>query len=137
MKEVKGEFEVRGTPAEASTVTKELGLMHMKFEKKFQGSLNATGLVSMMGLMNKDIGSGGYVAIEKITGELESKSGTFFLQHNSSMYKGRPKQSISVIPDSGTGELTGIIGEMKIEIFEKKHMYTFSYELEPGDSVSK
>jgi hypothetical protein len=128
-KEVKGKFEVKGTPAEASSVIKELGLIHMKFEKKFDGHLSATGLVSMMGLMNKEIGSGGYVAVEKITGELDSKKGTFFMQHNSSMHKGSPKQSISVVPDSGTDELAGLKGEMKIDIIDGQHFYTFAYEI--------
>ena len=129
MNEVKGRFEVKGTPSEASSVIKELGLMHMRFEKYFHGPLNATGLVSMMGLMNKDMGSGGYVAVEKIEGELDSKKGTFFMQHNSSMHKGSSKQSISVMPDSGTGELTGLKGEMKIDIIDGQHFYTFAYEI--------
>lgn len=129
MKEVKGKFEVKGTPAEASSVIKDLGLMHMKFEKKFDGPLSAMGIVSMMGIMNKDNGSGGYVAIEKITGELDSKKGTFFLQHNSSMLKGNPKQSISVVPDSGTEELTGLKGDMTIDIIDGQHFYTFTFEI--------
>jgi hypothetical protein len=126
---VKGEFKVRAIPAEASSVMKELELMHLKFEKKFEGALNASGLVSMMGMMNKDIGSGGYVAIEKVSGILDSKTGTFFLQHSSSMNKGSSKQSISVVPDSGSGDLTGIKGDMKIDIMDGRHFYTFSYEL--------
>jgi hypothetical protein len=128
MKEIKGTFEVNAMPVEASSVTKELGLQHMRFEKRFDGPLSATSLVSMMGLMNKDIGSGGYVALEKITGELDSKKGTFFMQHSSSMHKGISKQSISVVPDSGTGELIGILGEMTIEIVDGKHFYTFTFE---------
>ena len=129
MNEAKGRFEVKGTPAEASSVTKELGLMHMRFEKFFHGPLHATGVVSMLGLMNKDLGSGGYVAIEKIEGELDSRKGTFLMQHNSSMHKGSSKQSISVIPDSGAGELTGLKGEMKIDIIDGQHFYTFAYEI--------
>ncbi len=129
MKEIKGMFEVKGTPVESSHVIKDLGLMQMKFEKKFDGQLNATGLVSMIGLMNKELGSGGYVAIEKISGELDTKKGSFFMQHNSSMNKGVPTQSITVVPDSGTGELSGIKGEMKIDIIDGQHFYTFRYEI--------
>jgi Protein of unknown function (DUF3224) len=129
MKEIKGKFEIKSTPIEPSSVTKELGLMHMKFDKKFEGPLSGTGVVSMMGIMNKDLGSGGYVALEKVAGELDSKKGTFYMQHSSSMQKGSPTQSISVVPDSGTAELTGIKGEMKIDIIDGQHFYTFNFEL--------
>jgi len=108
MKEIKGQFEVKATPVEANAVAKELGLMQMKFEKKFEGLLQATGLVSMMGMMNQEKGSGGSVALKKITGEVESKKGSFFLKHSATMAQRKPHQSIAVVPDSGTGDLAGI-----------------------------
>lgn len=129
MKEIKGKFEIVATPMDPSAVIKELGLMHMKFEKTFTGDLNATGMVSMMGTINRELGSGGYVAIEKISGKLLDKSGTFLLQHSSTMDKGTPHQSISVIPDSGTADLVGLRGEMKIDIVDGQHFYSFAFEL--------
>lgn len=73
--------------------------------------------------------SGGYVAIERVTGSLEGKGGSFVLQHSATMTKGKPDLTISVVPDSGTGELTGISGKMQIVIDAGKHSYVFDYTL--------
>jgi hypothetical protein len=102
--------------------------MRMRFEKRFEGPLAANSVVSMMGIMNREIGSGGYVALEKVIGELDSKRGSFCLQHSSTMSKGKPEQSIKVMPDSGTGELSAIRGHMIVDIIEGQHFYTFFYE---------
>ena len=83
----------------------------------------------MMGCMNQELGSGGYVALEIVTGSLAGRKGTFQLQHSSTMARGKPTQSVTVIPDSGTGELSGLSGKMIIDIIEKVHFYTFEYEL--------
>ena len=103
--------------------------MRMTVEKKFSGDLDATGLVSMLGMLNKDLGSGAYVALELITGTLLGRAGTFCLQHNSKMIRGRQEQSISVVPDSGHGELKGLSGEMTIDITDGKHFYNFIFEI--------
>jgi len=132
MQQIKGKFEVRGFPLEPDAVARELGLMRMKFEKQFHGTLNATGVVCMMGLINQDTGSGAYVAIEKITGEVDARSGSFHLQHSASMSNGTRKQSISVVPGTGTGALAGIEGTMVIDIVDGQHFYTFDYRLAPG-----
>ena len=74
-------------------------------------------------------GSGGYVVIEFVSGTLHSRTGTFLLQHSGSMRKGEYRMSVSVVPDSGTGELTGLSGTMAIIIEGKKHSYNFEYTL--------
>jgi len=74
-------------------------------------------------------GSAGYVAIEHVTGSIAGWSGSFVLQHSSVMDRGAPTQSISVIPDSGTGEFEGITGELTITITDGKHFYDFDYEI--------
>jgi hypothetical protein len=85
----------------------------------------------MLGAMTDVPGSGGYVAIERVSGSLEGKSGSFLLQHSSTMTRGVPKQHIFVIPDSGTGELTGLTGTMTIRIESSgAHFYEFEYALE-------
>jgi Protein of unknown function (DUF3224) len=130
MKIIKGPFEVKSLPLESDDVTKMLGAMRMRFDKRFEGGLSATSVVSMIGTFDKFLGSGGYVAIEKIMGTVEGKQGSFYLQHSSLMNRNVPTQKIVVIPDSGTEELKGIAGEMKIDI-EKggAHFYTFEYEI--------
>ncbi len=125
---IKGSFEVKGTPQTPDETTQKIGAMRMTFEKRFSGPLDATGLVSMMGVMN-DQGSGGYVALERVTGTVDGRKGSFSFQHSSTMNRGKPSQSISVIPDSGTDELKNISGEMKIDIVDGQHFYTFSYDM--------
>ena len=126
---VKGRFEVKGTPQPTDETTQKLGAMRMTFDKRFEGSLEATSIASMMGVMNMALGSGAYVAIEQLTGKLDGREGTFCLQHSSTMTRGKPSQSVLVIPDSGTGQLTGLSGSMIIDIVDKQHFYTFEYEI--------
>lgn len=74
-------------------------------------------------------GSAGYVLIERVTGTLQGRKGTFILQHTGTMNRGTPSLSITVVPDSGTGELAGLAGKLNIEITEGKHLYNFEYTL--------
>lgn len=129
MTQVKGKFEVQSSPLDADDVTRALGAARMKFEKRFEGPLTATSFVAMMGVMDRQTGSGAYVALEKVTGELQGKRGSFLLQHSSTMNRGKPSQSILIVPDSGTDALAGIHGEMVIDIVDGQHFYTLDYEL--------
>jgi hypothetical protein len=72
-------------------------------------------------------GSAGYVAMEKVTGTLHGRAGTFMLQHTGTMNRGTPSLSITVVPDSGTGALSGLTGSMQIVIDDKRHSYIFDY----------
>jgi hypothetical protein len=72
-------------------------------------------------------GSAGYVAIDHVTGTLEGRKGSFVLQHSGTMNRGAPSLSITVVPDSGTGDLAGLSGTLKIDIIDKKHFYEFDY----------
>jgi hypothetical protein len=84
----------------------------------------------MLSVLDKTIGSGGYVAMERVTGTLEGKAGSFVLQHNATMNRGAPQLNIIVVPDSGTGGLTSISGSMKIRVEAGgKHFYDFDYTL--------
>jgi hypothetical protein len=74
-------------------------------------------------------GSAGYVAMERVTGTLHGKRGTFVLQHTGSMNRGAPSLVITVVPDSGTDALTGLTGRMAIQIEQGKHSYVFDYDL--------
>ena len=130
-KTIKGKFEVKPSPLSGDELSQALGAMRMKFEKRFEGALNAKSIVSMIGIMDQSLGSGGYVAIEKLEGSIEGKRGSFCLQHSCTMSRGTPSQQIVVIPDTGTQELKGLTGQMTIDIEEDgTHFYTFEYELE-------
>lgn len=129
MKEIKGKFSITSFPQTPDKAAAEIGAMAMHFEKEFSGELAGKSIVSMLGLMKKDLGSGGYVALEKFSGTVEGKKGSFCLQHSSSMNRGTSSQLISIVPDSGTEELLTIEGNMKIDIVEGQHYYTFNHKL--------
>ena len=83
----------------------------------------------MLAVQGSVKGSAGYVAIEVVTGSLNGRGGTFALQHSGTMTIGIPQLSVTVIPDSGTGQLTGIAGSLKIVIADGKHSYEFTYSI--------
>jgi Protein of unknown function (DUF3224) len=109
--------------AEGSTLSR------MSLDKRFQGDLEGTSKGEMLAAMTDVPGSAGYVAIERIGGSLHGLAGSFVLQHSGTMNRGIPQQVISVVPDSGTGELRGIAGTMMITIAEGRHSYDFEYEI--------
>jgi hypothetical protein len=86
----------------------------------------------MLSAMTEVRGSAGYVAIERVDGTLHGRAGGFVLQHAGTMTRGEAELSISVVPDSGSGELRGIAGRMKIDIADGKHLYDFDYTLDPA-----
>lgn len=125
MIEIKGEFTVKLTPVDIGDA--KMGMMTL--DKQYLGDLAATGKGRMLTGMTDVKASAGYVAIERIEGTLNGAKGSFLIQHNGIMNKGKPTLEIKVIPDSGTDELTGIEGTMEIEIVEKKHYYRLKYLL--------
>lgn len=99
-------------------------------EKTYEGSLAAIGRGEMLAAGTTTTGSAGYVAIERVEGELEGRKGAFHLQHFGLMNRGEGSLKIEVIPDSGAGELAGLSGEMKIHIAPGgAHAYEFDYRL--------
>jgi hypothetical protein len=98
--------------------------------KTYHGALSAAGVGEMLSAGTATPGSAGYVAIEKVTGTLDGRSGSFHLQHSGTLTRGQGTLSIHVIPDSGTGELVGLTGAMQIVIADGgKHSYVFDYDL--------
>jgi hypothetical protein len=120
-----GTFEVKLTPQQTGA-----GLGRMTIDKTFKGDLEATSQGEMLSAMGEVKGSAGYVAIEKVTGKLGGKSGSFVLQHSGTMDRGAPALVVTVVPDSGTGELAGISGKMNIRITAEGHFYDFEYSLD-------
>ena len=125
-----GSFEVKITPLsqdDGSAGTAVPG--RMSIDKQFRGDLEGTGKGQMLTAGTDVKGSAGYVAIELVSGILHGRTGTFILQHSATMNRGTPQLSITVVPDSGTGELAGISGSLNIDIAAGKHSYTFEYYL--------
>jgi hypothetical protein len=124
--QAKGSFEVKLTPQE----DKDNAAGRTLIDKQFHGDLEATSKGQMLAAMTSVKGSAGYVAIEKVTGALHGRKGSFVLQHSSTMTRGVPQQSVTVIPDSGTEELEGLSGRMTIIIADGKHSYEFDYTID-------
>ncbi|HEY3929489.1 MAG TPA: DUF3224 domain-containing protein [Candidatus Koribacter sp.] len=130
MPHVSGPFDVKVIPQKPDNPQAEgAQIGRMSLDKQFHGALEAVSKGEMLAAHDPAKGSGGCVALERLTGKLDGKSGSFALQHSSFMRRGVPEQSITVVPDSGTGELEGITGKMVIRIEGKAHFYEFDYEL--------
>ena len=125
--QAKGEFEVKRMPQEELDIGGGASVGHSRFDKHFRGPLDASSVVHMLAVMTPTPGSGAYVAIERVEGSLDGRRGTFHLQHNGIMDRGKPSLDLTVIPDSGTGDLEGLHGRMSIDITGGKHYYTFDY----------
>jgi hypothetical protein len=101
----------------------------MSLDKQFHGDLQGAGKGQMLTATTAVKGSAGYVAIERVSGVLHGRSGTFILQHTGTMTRGALQLSITVVPDSGTDQLAGLAGTMSITMAEGKHSYDFTYTL--------
>ena len=124
-----GTFDVKLTPQPAEDG--DAGLGRMSIDKQFHGDLEGTSKGFMLSSAAAVVkGSGGYVAMERVTGALKGRAGSFVLQHSGTMTRGTPQLSVTVVPDSATGQLEGLTGTMKIKIESGKHSYEFEYTLQ-------
>lgn len=118
---VKLELQAPSPQADAAVIGRR------SLEKNFQGDLEADSTGEMLSVMTAVDGSMAYVALEKVNGALAGMQGSFVLQHASQMVRGQPFQSIRVVPDSATGDLIGLDGEMRIDVRDGEHFYVFEY----------
>lgn len=118
-----GPFDVKVTPQPAG----EDALGRLTLDKTYHGDLEATSKGQMLAFRSSVNGSAGYVAMEQVTGTLHGKEGTFVLQHSGIMNRGNGDLTVLVVPDSGTGDLTGLSGTMRIEVAGGAHTYEFDY----------
>lgn len=124
-----GTFEVEMNPQPPYDTADGITLGRVSISKKFQGDLEASSTVEMLSAITETKGSAGYVAIERVIGALHGRAGGFVLQHSGTMTRGEAELTVSVVPDSGTGQLKGISGKMTIDIVDGKHLYAFDYTL--------
>lgn len=120
-----GLFDVKLTPQ--SSGDESIG--RLIIDKEFHGDLEATSKGEMLAAGTETTGSAAYVAVEKVTGRLNGKTGTFILQHSGTMTRGEGRLSVTVVPDSGTGDLAGMTGSMSINITDGKHFYELDYSI--------
>ncbi len=127
---IQGSFDVTLTPQADEPGTSDPAIARLSIDKRFHGDLDAVSKGQMQGVRTAVAGSAGYVALERVVGSLAGRSGSFVLQHSSTMARGVPTQSVSVVPDSGTEELVGLAGAMTIDVSDGAHSYSFEYWFE-------
>ena len=127
-KRASGTFDVKLTPKDQGADATVGG---MTIDKEFHGDLAGTSQGQMLMASSSSVkNSAGYVAIEKVTGTLNGRRGSFYLQHTGVMTRGAGELTITVIPDTGTDQLSGLQGRMTITIAaDGKHSYDFDYTL--------
>ena len=124
-----GAFEVTVLPLPTDDSVDTGGFGRLSLDKRFTGDLKGTSRGQMVAANTAVEGSGAYVALERVSGTLNGRTGSFILQHNGTMSHGAQEMRITVVPDSGTGELTGLAGTMKIIIEGGTHSYEFTYTI--------
>ena len=129
-KHATGTFEVNLNPLDLNEVGDGETRGRISINKTFRGDLEATSIGEMLSAMTEVKGSAGYVAMERVVGTLQGHQGSFVLQHSGTMNRGVASLSVSVVPDSGTGGLTGLRGSLSINIREGVHCYGLDYSLE-------
>lgn len=127
-KHAAGTFDVKVVPQKDEGIG-DATIGRMSIDKQYRGDLVGTGLGQMLAGMGEVKDSGAYVAIERVTGTVHGKTGSFAVHHLGVMNRGAQSLVITVIPDSGTGDLVGITGTMTIEIKGGAHYYTLDYSL--------
>jgi hypothetical protein len=126
-----GTFAVQMKPQDDGSSADGVSLGRMSLDKVFAGDLVGTGQGQMLTALTAVKGSAGYVAIERVTGTVHGKAGSFVMQHSGTMNKGAQQLSITLVPDSGTGELVGIQGVFRLRIEAGQHHYALDYTLPP------
>ena len=125
-----GTFDVKTAPQAPDEKAGSSTIGRLLLDEQFHGDLEGTSKGQMLAFSSSVKGSAGYVALEEVTGTLNGRTGTFALQHSGTMTRGTPHLTITVVPDSGTGQLTGLTGKMIIEIAEGRHSYKFDYSID-------
>jgi len=124
-----GTFDVKVTLQPPEDKSADPSLARLTLDKQFHGDLEGSSQGQMLAASTSIKSSAGYVAIERVTGTLRGRKGSFTLQHFGTMTRGAPHLVVNVVPDSGTDELAGLAGTMTIKIEGGKHFYDFEYTL--------
>ena len=130
MPTARGAFDVNINPDPPYFDQDGLKLNRNSVTKEYSGDMVGPAEAQMLAAYTNNPGSAGYVAIEHFAGSVDGKSGSFVLQHHGIMNKGEGQLTVTIVPDSGTGELTGISGNLQIDINEGQHLCTLNYHLE-------
>jgi len=130
MPTAKGPFDVKITPQESAP---DAPVGRMLLYKEFHGDLEAIAHGEMLAAHEPLTGAGVYVAIDRVSGTLHGRAGSFLMAHRGIANADGQQLDIVIVPGSGTGQLEGMTGTVGIDIVEKKHFYTLEYEVQGGD----
>jgi flagellar basal body rod protein FlgG len=125
----RGTFEITVSPQPTQDGVGDPSVGRMAIHKQFHGDLEGTGNGQMLAVGTPVDGSAGYVAMERVTGTVHGRQGSFALQHTGTLTRGAPQLSVSIVPDSGTEGLSGITGQLEIIIANGVHGYHLEYSL--------
>ena len=128
MPTARGTFDVTMEPEPPFLDQDGIKLNRNVVRKELSGDLVGTSEGQMVAAYTATPGSAGYVAIEHFTGSVGDKSGSFVLQHSGLMDRGDAALMVTIVPDSGTGELAGISGTLEIGNDAGTHSYVLEYE---------
>lgn len=124
---IKNTFEITMQAEPPYNEVAGVTLSRATFCKTFSGPLQATSTVHMLAARTPQPASAGYVALERIVGTLEGRTGSFVVVHLGLMAGGERSLKVHIVPDSGTEGLQGISGHMDIQIVEGQHFYELDY----------
>lgn len=127
LQETTGTFEIESTEDPVFDSRDGVDLTQVSITKTFEGPLKGESTMRMLKAVTAVPGSAGYVGIERFTGSLEGREGSFVCQHNGIMTRGKPELTVAIVPDSGTGDLAGITGTVSIQMVDGQHHYTIAY----------
>jgi hypothetical protein len=127
-----GSFDVTVKPIAPEDKAEGIALGRFSLDKRYHGDLEATATGEMLTAGADSSGSAVYVAIERVTGTLQGRRGSFALYHNGTMTREAQNLAVLVAPGSGTGQLVGLSGKLGITIVDGKHLYDLEYSLAPA-----
>lgn len=123
-----GRFNLDAWEEEAVDAVEDFVLARVRVGKTFHGDAEATSSTELV-IAKKGEAGVAYGGLERFTGSLHGKQGTFVLHHDASRSADGGWFRWSIVPGSGAGELTGIRGEGTVVPHDDSYSYTFDYDL--------
>jgi hypothetical protein len=127
-----GSFETSISQAPPYESAEGVAFSRSRWQRRFTGDLTGEGQLEMLGARTPQPGAGGYVALERVSGVLHGRRGTFALLHMAVMAPGQRSLAIHIVPESGTGELRHISGTMEVSVKDGVRFYCLDYTLRQG-----
>ena len=106
----KGKTTVRSSDAKPYDQAEGLSLIEININETFTGDIDGESTVRSLMFQRADK-SASQVSMQRFSGKLGGRQGTFVLQGSENVENGKIKATWFVVPGSGTGGLSGLRGE--------------------------